>query len=252
MEVLRIAVQDLRVAVSLLTRLPVAPTMPLADGDIARASWAFPLAGLLIGLIAAAIYWLADRLHVPPQAASVLAIATTIVLTGAVHEDGLADTADGFGGGKTRERKLEIMRDSRIGTFGACALGLSLLLRWSALASLDDTHSVTIALAVSQSTARAALPAFMRFVPLARKDGLSSGAGQPPPASVAIALALGLLALVLGFGPSATLAGALVLAAIGFLLARLTIDQIGGQTGDVLGAFEQTVEAGLFLIAAAL
>ena len=244
--------QDLRIAISLCTRLPVGPSTAIGEGDIARASWAFPLAGTLIGLIAAAVYWLAIRLHIPPSPASVLALASTILLTGAIHEDGLADTADGFGGGKTREKKLEIMRDSRIGSFGACALGLSLLLRWSAIATFGDVRAVTVALIVTHSAARAVLPAFMSLVAPARSDGLSSGAGKPPPASVAIALGLGIIALAIGFGLGPMLTGVVVLAVIGVFMAWLARRQIGGQTGDVLGALEQITEAALLLLAATL
>ena len=251
-ETVKSLVADIRIAISLCTRLPVAPAAAIADGEVARASWALPLAGMLVGVVSAAIYWLAARLHIPAQAAAALALAAAILLTGAMHEDGLADTADGLGGGKTRERKLEIMRDSRIGTFGACALVISLLLRWSAIASIDDPRLVAIALVVAHGAARAALPAFMRFVPPARSDGLSSGAGQPPVQSVAIALGLGIVALGLGFGASVMLVGILVLLAIGALLARLAREQIGGHTGDVLGALEQMAEAALLLIAATL
>lgn len=243
---------ELRIAVSLCTRLPVAPATTLAEGDIARAGWAFPVAGALIGLIAGAVYWLAARLHIPPPAASVLALVCTVLLTGAMHEDGLADTADGFGGGRTREKKLEIMRDSRIGSYGACALGLSLLLRWSAIAALEDPRSVVIALVVAHCGARAILPAFMGLVAPARLDGLSSGAGQPPPASTAVALGLGIIALAIGFGLGAMLKGVVVLLTIGLLLARLARRQIGGQTGDVIGALEQAAEAALLLLATTL
>jgi adenosylcobinamide-GDP ribazoletransferase len=250
-DALRSILQDLRIAISLCTRLPLALAAPVADGEIARASWALPVAGMLVGLIGAAIYWVAEGVHMPPQAASVLALAATVLVTGAMHEDGLADTADGLGGGKTREEKLEIMRDSRIGTFGACALAISLLLRWIAITTFDDPRSVAIALVAAHSAARAALPTFMRLVPPARREGLSSGAGQPPGQSVAISLALGGLALAGGLGAGAALACALSLSAIAFLFARLALEQIGGQTGDVLGAMEQTSEAAVLLIAAA-
>ncbi|HLG82214.1 MAG TPA: adenosylcobinamide-GDP ribazoletransferase [Bradyrhizobium sp.] len=243
--------RDLRIAISLCTRLPVAPSA-VGEGDVARASWAFPIAGALIGLIAGTVYWLAERLHIAPSPASVLALAAGVLLTGAMHEDGLADTADGFGGGRTREKKLEIMRDSRIGTFGACALGLSLLLRWSALAALDNTRAVMVALIVAHGAARSVLPAFMSLVAPARSDGLSSGAGQPPPISIAVALGLGIVALSIGFGLGAMLTGVGLLAAIGILLALLARRQIGGQTGDVLGALEQTAEAALLLLATML
>ncbi len=251
-ETVKSLVGDVRIAISLCTRLPVAPAGAIADGEVARASWAWPLAGMLVGVLGAAIYWLAVQLHIPAQAASVLALAAAVLATGAMHEDGLADTADGFGGGRTRERKLEIMRDSRIGTFGACALGLSLLLRWSAIASIEEPRSAAIALVVAHGAARATLPAFMRFVPPARTDGLSSSAGLPPAQSVAIALSLGIVALALGFGAGAMLVGILALAVIATLLARLAREQIGGQTGDVLGTLEQMAEAALLLIAAAI
>jgi len=243
---------DLRVAVSLCTRVPVAPAMPAGEGEIARASWALPLAGLLIGLAGAVVYWLATRAHLPPQAAAALALAATILLTGAMHEDGLADTADGFGGGKTREDKLRIMRDSRIGTFGACALVISLMLRWSAISDIQNPGSVAIALVVAHTASRAMLPAFMRLVPTARTDGLSAGAGQPPIRSTIIALALGAVGLAAGFGAGAMLVGLLTLAAIGGLLAWLSLKQVGGQTGDVLGAVEQMGEAAVLLIGAAV
>src|SRR5919201_6759931 len=100
---------DMRIGLSLCTRLPFAPTAPLGEGDVARASWTFPIAGLLIGVAGALVYWLAIRLYVAPLPAAALTLAATMLLTGAMHEDGLADTADGLGG-KTREHKLEIMR----------------------------------------------------------------------------------------------------------------------------------------------
>ena len=110
---------------------------PPAAGALARAAWAFPIAGLVVGLIGAIVYALAHRIGLPSWTAAALAVAATLLATGCLHEDGLADTADGFGGGKTREQKLEIMRDSRIGTYGVCALALSLLLRVGALASFS-------------------------------------------------------------------------------------------------------------------
>src|SRR5262249_8933002 len=149
--------------------------------------------------------------------------------TGLMHEDGLADTADGLGG-KTREKRLDIMRDSRIGTFGACALAISLLLRWSAIADIADPRFVLLALVSSHVAARAALPAFMRFVPPARSDGLSSGAGRPPSSSVVAGLLLGIIGLLLGFGPRGAVVIALMLLIAALLLARLAIRQFGGQT----------------------
>jgi adenosylcobinamide-GDP ribazoletransferase len=251
-DTIRSLLADLRMAVALSTRIPVGPAAPTADGDVARASWALPLAGILVGLIGAFIYWLAIRLHLQPEPAAMLALGATMLVTGAMHEDGLADAADGLGGGKTREQKLEIMRDSRIGAFGACALTASIVLRWSSLAAIADPHLVAIALVAAHAAARAPLPLFMRVLPPARTDGLSSGAGQPPPQSAVLAIAIGAICLLFGFGIGGTLIAALILAVIALLLARIAKAQIGGQTGDVLGALEQLCEAALLAIASSL
>jgi adenosylcobinamide-GDP ribazoletransferase len=244
-------VVDLRIGISLCTRLPVGPAEPIADGDVARASWTFPIAGFLVGLAGALIYGIAIRLNVAPQPAAALALATTLLLTGAMHEDGLADTADSLGG-DNRERKLAIMRDSRIGTFGACALAISLLLRWSTLADIAEPRFVALALICAHVAARACVPAFMHLVAPARSDGLSSGAGQPPFASVVTALLLGIASLLLAFGPTGAMVTLLLLLLLALVLARLAIRQFGGQTGDVLGALEQVCEAAVLLVAASL
>jgi adenosylcobinamide-GDP ribazoletransferase len=253
-EILQTIVTDLRIGVSLATRLPVAPRAPLGNGEVARASWTLPVAGLLIGIAGSAAYWLATRLHVPPEPAAMLALAATVLLTGAIHEDGLADAADALGG-KTTEQRLQIMRDSRIGAFGVCAVVMSFLLRWSALqeiAEVTDWRSVATALIVAHAASRAILPAFMYLVPPARSDGLSAGAGRPPGQGVAIALALGIACLLLAFGPKVAVIALLMLALAALVLARLAVKELGGQTGDVLGALEQIGEATLLLIASAL
>src|ERR1700681_435483 len=120
---------DLKIGVLFSTRLPLPHPTPIGGADIARASWALPVVGMLIGLLGALVYGIAFHFNLPPLVGAALAVAATLAATGCLHEDGLADTFDGFGGGSDRERKLEIMRDSRIGTYGACALAMSLLLR---------------------------------------------------------------------------------------------------------------------------
>src|SRR5262249_36441951 len=250
-ETLKGLIADLRIGISLCTRFPVGPAAPLSEGDVARASWAFPVAGILVGLAGALAYWIAIRLNVAPIPAAALALAATIALTGAMHEDGLADSFDGLGG-KTREHKLEIMRDSRIGTFGALALVITLLLRWSTLADIAEPRYVAIALISAHAAARAGMTAFMHLVPLARADGLSSDAGRPPGQRVAAALAIGTFCLLFGFGARGAMIALLLLAFAGIITARIAVRQIGGQTGDVLGAFEQVGEAIILLIAASL
>ncbi len=122
-------VNDLKIGFIFLTRLPLPHQQPIAKGDLSQALWTAPIVGAGLGLLGAGVYGLAQSLHLPPLPAAALAVAATVVVTGGLHEDGLADVADGFGGGATRERKLEIMHDSRIGTYGVCALILSFLLR---------------------------------------------------------------------------------------------------------------------------
>ena len=251
-ERLRSIVSDLRIGVSLATILPLGPAAPVGDGEVARASWTLPAAGLLIGLVGAIIYAIAREVGLMPSSAAMLALAGTITVTGALHEDGLADTADGLGGGRTRDGKLEIMRDSRIGTYGVCALVISLMLRWSALAAIAEPRSVAIALLLAHTAARAGLPAFMAFVPPARPDGLSARAGQPSGQSAAIAIGLGTVLLAFGFGPAKAILATVLLAFIGLMTAWLAIRQIGGQTGDILGAFEQLAETAILLMAASL
>jgi adenosylcobinamide-GDP ribazoletransferase len=240
---------ELRASILFLTRLRYGPAMPVDGAAIAQAAWAFPIAGILVGLIGAVVYLLAHRLGLPPWPSAALSVAATMAITGCLHEDGLADTADGFGGGRTRELKLEIMRDSRIGAYGVCALVLSILLRVSALASLADTSIVMAALIAAHGAARATLPVFMYFVPPARHEGLSASAGQPPRDSIIAAAVLGILIVALCLGPLLAIAALILLVAVIALLAWLSLAQIDGQTGDVLGAVEQVSEIAILLVA---
>ena len=192
---------ELKTGLAFLTRLPVRSPSPAGE-DLIRASWTFPVIGAGIGAFGAIAYWLALALGLPPFIGATLAVAATLLLTGALHEDGLADTADGFGADASRERTLDIMRDSQIGTYGAIALVLSLLLRASAIGSIADAALVAAALIAAHAGARAAMLVFMRLVPSARGDGLSADAGAPPQNSslIAAGIAAVLLLLCLGFG----------------------------------------------------
>jgi adenosylcobinamide-GDP ribazoletransferase len=242
---------DLKISILFATRLPLAHSAPIGGADIGRAGWALPVVGIAVGLVGALAYWIAFRLRLPALACAGLALAATMAVTGCLHEDGLGDTFDGFGGGRSRERKLEIMRDSRIGTYGACALITSLLLRAAALASMATPETAAIALVAAHAGARAMMPVFMRVVPPARTDGLAADAGRPSFERAAIAVLIGLAVAAAGLGVAkAMVALALllvVLAAVRWLCRR----EIGGQTGDVLGALEQIGEIAILLTAAA-
>jgi adenosylcobinamide-GDP ribazoletransferase len=247
---LRGAASDLKIGLLFSTRFPLPHPAPIGGADIARASWTLPAIGVLIGLLGALVYWIAFRFDLPPLLGAALAIAATLAATGCLHEDGLADTFDGFGGG-SRERKLEIMRDSRIGTYGACALAMSLLLRVGALAGLAAPGRVALGLIAAHAGARAMMPLFLRLVPPARPDGLSAGAGRPSQSSAAVAAMLGFVVLLLSLGTARSVIALALLLIVFGLMRRLCLRQIGGQTGDAAGALEQIGEIAVLLTAVA-
>ena len=243
--------EELKAVLIFCSRLPLAHGALFAEGAIGKAAWAFPVAGLAIGVVGAAVYVLAHRLGLPPWPAASLSVTTTLIITGCLHEDGLADTADGFGGGKTREQKLEIMRDSRTGAYGVCALAMSLLLRVGTLASFADTHLVVWALIASHTAGRATMPVLMWLLPPARNDGLSFQSGRPPSESVAAAAGIAFVVLLFCLYPGRGVVASIVLIAAIALMAWLSTRQIEGQTGDVLGALEQVSEILVLLVAVA-
>jgi adenosylcobinamide-GDP ribazoletransferase len=242
---------ELKAAIFFLTRLRYGPAEPVGGAAIAQAAWAFPIAGIIVAAIGALVYWLAHRVGLPPLPCAALSVAATMLVTGALHEDGLADTVDGFGGGHSREQKLDIMRDSHTGAYGVCALVLAIILRVSALASLATPALVVPALFAAHGAARAVLPVFMLLVPPARSNGLSATAGQPPPESAGVAAVLGIVILGLCLGFVLGLAALVAVAVVAALLAWLSLTQIDGQTGDVLGAVEQVGEIVVLLVALA-
>jgi len=230
---------DLVLACMLLTRIP----MPTQDGvrDVARSAWAWPLVGLLVGALAALVATIALALGLPTSLAAVAALGTSIITTGAMHEDGLADTSDGFWGGRTIERRLEIMRDSRIGSYGVLALSLSVLARWTALSALFATGSIWVPLLVAGATSRTVMPIAMHLLPNARDDGLSHGTGRPDRQTVLIGLALTSLVVLLLTG-TGLLWIALVTAAALAGMIQISRQKTGGQTGDTLCATQQVCE----------
>lgn len=247
---------ELLAALIFLTRLPLgmvqadAP-LPGAHPSLADASWAFPVVGLVIGAIGGVAYAIAFALGLPTLAAALIAVAATVLTTGALHEDGLADTADGFGGGATREQKLDIMRDSRIGAFGVLALIFSVGLRIVAVAGIGTRWHVFAALIAAHALSRSVLPAAMHRLDPARDDGLGAGAGRPEQNQVLIALAISLVIAVVAVGLRPGLSAVIVAGLIAIAIGSLARRQIGGQTGDVLGTIEQGAETAALLAAAA-
>lgn len=232
-------------AVQFLTRLPT----PRLDGFhsewIARSARYFPLVGQLVGALGAAALLVSAKLWSGPLPALV-ALAVTVLVSGAFHEDGLADSCDGLGGGQTPERRLEIMKDSRVGTYGAVALILTFGLRGLGLANLGWTEAAA-ALLAAQGLGRTAAVIGMRLPyagdPSTAKEGRP---GAPTRAELAVAVLIGLWPLVLLPFWAALIAcagGALLACAPALAAWRL----IRGRTGDVLGAIEQAFEIGFIL-----
>jgi adenosylcobinamide-GDP ribazoletransferase len=240
---------EFAVATAFLTRIPT--TAPAASGRLAEAAWAFPPVGAGIGAVAAIAFALAQFLGLGDGPAALLAVSAGILMTGALHEDGLADTADGFGGGADREAKLAIMRDSRQGSFGVLALVLSVGLRAVALAGLGDAVHAGLALIAAHAASRAALPAAMVLLDPARTDGVGAAAGRPTTSTAVIAAAIGAVIAILALGPWRGVLALGFAAAAVFALGMIARRQIGGYTGDVLGAFQQIGEIVLLLAAAA-
>lgn len=233
---------DLKLAIGFLTRWPVKLPDQLPSGAMARSMWLFPLVGVLIGAITAAVYDLTRHI-LPEWPSAVLALTAGVILTGALHEDGLADCADGFGGGRDKDAKLAIMRDSRIGTYGTLALILSVLLRASALTKLYHPDE---ALIVAHCLSRTVLPVIMRLTPPATPTGLASSIGRPSWLTIIGALVIG-VGLTIGLyriNSPYPLIAAVIPACLVSMLARR---HIGGYSGDVLGATEQVVQIAILL-----
>jgi len=166
-------------------------------------------------------------------------IATLVIITGAMHEDGLADSADGLWGGWEKDRRLEIMKDSRIGAYGVLALVLSLGLRWVALAAVTEAGALWPVVIGTAALSRAAMVGVMHALPNARTDGLSRSVGRPPRAAALVASGIGGAVWLLLSASGGPLFAAIIAAAACGLIAKA---KIGGQTGDTLGATQQITE----------
>jgi adenosylcobinamide-GDP ribazoletransferase len=239
------------VATALLTRVPVAAPMSPGSGQVAAAGWAFPLVGAGIGLVVGLVFLVASLLGLGSWPAALLGLAAGMLLTGALHEDGFADTLDGLGGGRDPAAKLAIMRDSRLGVFGGLALFLSVGLRAAALAGIAEPVQTGLALIAAHAGSRALLPAVLRRLPPARADGLGAAAGRPSRVVVAVAAAIATGLVLTALGPRRGGVAIVVAVVTAGFAVRLARRQIGGYTGDVLGAVQQLGEIAILLVAAA-
>lgn len=245
---------EVRLCLGFLTRIPVFSVEYSGHSSLAAASWAFPVIGVIVGLVGAIVLWLTDSFGLGAQLSAILAIAIMTLLTGALHEDGLADTADGFGITGDAEKRLSVMRDPRIGVFGVTALIVVFSGRWLALGDLIviSFSDGIVALLAATAISRGLLPFVMHAVVNARAEGLSFAAGRPEARPAWIALGLSTMLALFAFGFGGTVIVALIAALLSFTIIKAAQRLIGGQNGDVLGAIQQTSELAILVTAASL
>lgn len=241
------------IALQFLTRIPVKSFDDFEPVWLDRTAKYFPLVGALVGVIGGAVI-VATTIFIPQPLPALLGLCAAIAVTGAFHEDGLADTADGFGGGQTREQRLEIMKDSRIGTYGTIALLAMLATKATALMQIGPIQMVFTFIAAHAAARLTGVIAIrvMHYAGDAEAAKVKPLARSISNGELAVAIFFGLAPGVLLLSP-ATLTIALVTAAIAcLLLARMSQRLIGGYTGDVLGAIEQVFETAFIVAAAAV
>lgn len=232
-------------AMGFFTRIPLPAWVGYQPDDLDRAAPYFPLIGLLVGAIAVGAWWLAGQFW-PPRVALLLSLIVTVLITGAFHEDGLADSCDGFGGGYQRADVLRIMHDSRIGSFGAIALILALLLKLETLATLP-LQWLPAALLAGHASSRWAAVSLLATLDYVRPEGKSKPlATRLGGAGLILASLFGGLPL-LALPPSAALLSLAALLLMRQLLARYYQHRLGGYTGDALGMAQQISELAFYL-----
>jgi adenosylcobinamide-GDP ribazoletransferase len=242
-------------ALAFLSRLPVPPRwFDGYDGALNDTVRGFPLAGIIIALPASIVLLLAALLDLPDVVTGLLIVIVLIITSGALHEDGLADVADGFYGGSSIERRLEIMKDSAIGSYGTLALIFSVLLRAALLATILDElgpfHALVVVIG-TEAASRSALVKYWQSLPSARAGGVADRAGTPNADGANFALLLGAAVLAISYGVAGGLLAVIVAACLTTLVyfgfSRLCREKIGGQTGDTLGAMQQLATISLLL-----
>ncbi|WP_447835572.1 adenosylcobinamide-GDP ribazoletransferase [Aeromonas salmonicida] len=231
------------IAIGFFTRIPVPESVSVDTASLNRASRYFGMVGMLVGAAAALVLCGASFL-LPAGAAVVLAIVVSVLLTGGFHEDGLADTADGLGGGWTLEQKLSIMKDSRLGSYGALTLMLALLMKWQLLTALLD-HCVAdaaTALLLAHVLSRVVAASLIATETYVREEGKAKPlAHQQDRGELLVLLGTAVVAM-LALAPGILLWLTLSLLLTRFVMVTLLRQQLGGYTGDTLGAVQQVSE----------
>ncbi|MDB3952898.1 adenosylcobinamide-GDP ribazoletransferase [Alphaproteobacteria bacterium] len=242
-------------AIGFFTRLPVPMDNETAARPLADASWSFPIAGLIVGLCGSTVITLGAGLNLPPLVLAFLAIGPMICLTGALHEDGLADCADGLWSGDNSEKRLTIMRDSRIGAFGVIALVLMLGIKATAIAHLltaAGTWNTILGILAAACLSRGALPCVMRSAPLASENGQAANAGKPGQQEMLVAGGISVLICLLCLGFGITVFSILIGGSLCAAFTVIAINRIGGYNGDVLGAQQQILDVATLTVASSM
>ncbi|MBB5722729.1 adenosylcobinamide-GDP ribazoletransferase [Loktanella ponticola] len=242
---------DIPAAAGLLTRVPVQVNTDLATQRGPLAAWAYPLVGLKIALAQMLVGLVMMWFGITPQITAGLMLATSVILTGAMHEDGLADSADGLWGGWDKAKRLAIMKDSHTGAYGVLAIVLSMIIRWAAITAILQTGHWIAAIIATAMLSRAAMVALMTGLPNARDAGLSQSVGRPKPITAWLAIGTATLGSAIAVGLTAS--SLLIVAAVTTSLwAGVAHRKIGGQTGDILGASQQLTEIALLITLSAV
>lgn len=246
-------IDDIRRALLFLTRLPM-PRLADTERPLMRAAWCFPLVGLVVAAFGCLVAWFGHALGLPALVTALLVLTATALVTGALHEDGLADLADGFGGGRDREHVITIMRDSRIGAYGVLGLVLVTGIKAAALAALlaAGLQAAILALIVAHVLARAAMVPIAGSLPHASESGLAQSAGRPGTTAMVFAVTIAALVSLLLMPAKPALAAVSAAVLVAVIVAWLAKRRIGGYTGDVLGGAEQIAEAAILAILSGL
>lgn len=239
--------EDLYTAFVFLTRLPLPARQSIDQAAFTRALRFAPLAGAFVGAVSGSFYWLGLSFNLSSFLSALIGVAAALLLTGGLHEDGLSDMMDGFSGGWTRERRLEIMSDSHIGAHGAIALLLTILIRAGCIAQLSNPVAVMSTLIAAGALSRAMMYAAMGLLPPARNEGLGFSAGRPAPDQQLASIGLGFFIALIALPFHTAIAASLAALIGGGCIALMAKRKIGGHTGDILGAVQVISE--LFALA---